>query len=101
MRKIEIELSNAIKNKSYFCKSNMSININNGNIDIYLYSTKIAYVTGNYIYLYSGGWRSSTTKSRLNTILDTFNLPKITQKNFIWYIGEEEFYDGISFKINN
>ena len=35
------------------------------------------------------GWKSVTTKERLNGILDYFKLPKITQKNYVWYIGDE------------
>ncbi|MFO0204448.1 MAG: hypothetical protein ACK528_15115, partial [Alphaproteobacteria bacterium] len=37
------------------------------------------------------GWRTSTTKSRLNVILDHLALPRIHQKNHVWYIGDDRW----------
>ena len=52
------------------------------------------------ITLNSGGWKSATTKDRLNYpgLLIAKNWPYIWQKNHQWFIGDGIFYDGIQFK---
>ena len=51
----------------------------------------------------SGGYRSVTTKGRINAILRGFNIPAgVYQKDFKWYIDGEhagEYRDGIVFNI--
>ncbi len=42
--------------------------------------------------LNSGGWRTPTTKNRMNTALPTRN---ISQVNGIWYVGDALYVDGI------
>lgn len=37
------------------------------------------------------GWKTQTTKQRLNTILDYYNVPfQLAQRDGIWYIVENE-----------
>lgn len=55
------------------------------------------------VVLSSGGWRTATTKERINTYVRQFlSDPNVTRWNFlsqnkgVWYIGESEFYDGIT-----
>lgn len=45
-------------------------------------------VTGNPIlYLSDAGWRTNTTKERLNGLLELFGIPaRLFQKNFTWHI---------------
>jgi hypothetical protein len=45
------------------------------------------------------GWFSTTTKERLNGLLDTLGLPKIQQKNFKWYLMGKE-WNGKEVRIN-
>ena len=45
------------------------------------------------------GWFSTTTKERLNGLLDTLGLPKIQQKNFKWYLMGKE-WNGKEARIN-
>ena len=54
------------------------------------------------ITLYTQGYHTKTTKSRINAILDHF-APKygIYQHNYVWYISKQnerymEFYDGVT-----
>ena len=63
---------------------------------------KIEDVYKGVVTLYTQGWRTSTTKSRLNAILSHF-LPEygIYQQNRVWYVskGNErymEFYEGVT-----
>jgi len=41
--------------------------------------------------LYSGGYRTATTKSRINE----YSPAKIYQKKFQWFIGDKQFLDGV------
>ena len=75
---------------------------NNGDKSLVLYSTEIVKQQGNKIILNSGGYRTHTTKTRINEFL-----PKgcyVYQKNYTWYIhlqskGVIEFFDGIELTI--
>lgn len=55
------------------------------------------------ITIYSGGYHTVTTKSRINAILRGFNIPAgVYQKDFQWHIEGEhagEYRDGITFNI--
>ena len=82
-----------------------AIEAENGNVSCYLWNTRIADVTADKITLRSGGYRSTTTKSRLNALLRlTGRKLSIYQQNFVWYVydgalGERvEFHDGITFE---
>ena len=46
------------------------------------------------ITLNSGGWKSSTTKDRVNT----FSPFRVSQSKGIWSVNGQDFYDGITFK---
>ena len=46
--------------------------------------------------LSSCGWRTSTTKERLNCFLWFLVGDKIRQKESLWYINGKEFFDGIT-----
>jgi hypothetical protein len=53
-------------------------------------------------YLNSNGWRTVTTKQRMNSYLRQFGYPlSIYQKNHVWYVstptGDIEFEDDICF----
>lgn len=37
------------------------------------------------------GWKTNTTKERLNGILTALNLPTLYSKKGQWYIGDEKF----------
>lgn len=65
-----------------------------------LHGNKIAEVGDTWLKLYDGGYRSNTTKSRLNAILSAHgNGERVYQKNYTWFISlnneEKEFESGI------
>ena len=47
--------------------------------------------------LNSGGWRTVTTKARMNEFCPV----KVGQKRYDWFVGEEPFRDGIKVKVVN
>lgn len=67
-------------------------------IGFYLFDNCIATLHTNErikkLYITNCGWKSNTTKERLNGILNAYKLPLIYQKNFVWYIGEGEQFKG-------
>lgn len=67
-----------------------------GNIVIRLHNTDIiTYHPAGNISLNSGGWRTPTTKSRMNDALHALKMRGITQSAGVWYIGGYVFVDGI------
>lgn len=73
----------------------------------YLHGNRIASTHKGKLHLSSSGWRTSTTKERLNALLETMGMAyiAIVQENFVWYVkdfmrGETyAFYDGIAFNL--
>ena len=54
------------------------------------------------IVLDSGGWRTQTTKTRMNQVASEFNLEfHVHQQDWTWYVttpmGTTEFIDGVTF----
>ncbi len=97
MRKIESEMQAAIVEQRNWSKANTSVTVDSeGDVDVLLHGHRIATIstTGN-LKLSSCGYQTTTTKSRLNAILDCFfNNLAISQKDFVWYIGNDMFFDG-------
>jgi len=61
----------------------------NGNVSVYLWGTKLADVGDYDLTLFSSGYRSPTTKSRLNALLRGAGCNCwIYQKNFVWYLHD-------------
>ena len=98
MRKIERQMQDAIRNRvEYWNSGNTAVETDNeGNQFVTLHGNLIAQISNfGDIKLSSCGWQTNTTKSRLNAILDTFlSGIGVYQKDFVWYIGGDEFFDG-------
>lgn len=73
--------------------STTSMHQNGDQVFVRLFGNLIAIVdsAGNKLTVQNCGLKSATTKSRLNAILYHFDLAGISQANFVWYIGSEEF----------
>ena len=104
MRQIEQNLINAIRErKKAWSQDNTTIsyNENTKTYDVFLHGNKIASIDYNRreVRLSSCGWRTNTTKSRLNTILTALCADGgIRQVQKRWHIcanGDHNFYDGI------
>jgi hypothetical protein len=91
MRKIEAQMVNAIRDcKSWKC-DNTKVTVDSDGLSfVYLHGNKIAEIGEDFITLFDGGWRSVTTKSRLNAILNAFGsgFDGIFQKDFQWFFHD-------------
>ena len=99
MRKIEMQMQDAIRNRRNWAGSNTSVSVDEeGFTSVRLHGTRIAEIEPNGdIILSSCGWDTPTTKSRLNAIVDVFLTGcQIFQKDFTWYVGDlnTPFFDG-------
>ena len=106
MRKIESQMLTAIKNSSNWQSANTSVHFNEENevSIVRLHGNKIAEVGDDFVTIFDGGWQTSTTKSRLNVIINEFCnavTDGVFQKNFEWYIRDNnvtrDFENGYTF----
>lgn len=74
-----------------------------GDTVVILYSTEVVRFDNQSVILNSGGWRTNTTKTRMNQTSNQFNLGfTVFQKNYGWFVqfrgGEVvDFTDGMVF----
>ena len=91
MRKIESLMNDAISNNADWQSGNTSVSFNEEeNVSVVrLHGNKIAEVGDTFIRLFDGGWRTNTTKSRLNAILEEHgdDGDRVFQKNFDWFVN--------------
>ncbi len=94
MRKITKEAVDAFYNREKYNKDNTRVDVTNtnlGNIEVYmsLYGNDIAYIQDNILYIRNAGWKTKTTKERLNGLRGV----SIVQKKGEWYL-DGELWDG-------
>ena len=106
MRKIESQMCAAVQSSSNWTSSNTTVHFNeeSGTSIVRLHGNKIAEVDDNSMTIFDGGWQTTTTKSRLNALIDTFCNGKtdgVFQKNYEWFIRDNnvtrEFENGYIF----
>jgi hypothetical protein len=93
MRKIELQMLQAIREKKPFKCANtevVPVVFEHGNrkinrINVYLYGHPIAQITHDSVDVCDCGYQTTTTKSRLNAILRELCGAGIYQKNHTWY----------------
>jgi len=104
MRKIERQMNFAISNKGNWSSSNTRVEYNeNSNCSsVYLHGHQIATFCHETkaVKLSSCGWQTTTTKSRLNAILEEVKWgASVFQRNFNWFINysdsTQNFFDGM------
>ena len=93
MRKIEQQMLTAIRNNDNWQSANTSVHYNEENdvSIVRLHGNKIAEVGDDFVQIFDGGWQTTTTKSRLNVIINEFCsglTDGIFQKNFQWFIKD-------------
>ena len=78
----------AIKGNKNWCSGNTQVVTNMGVSTVYLHGNKIAMVDDTSMTIFDGGWKSNTTKSRLNALCDEFCIAGegVFQENFLWYV---------------
>ena len=115
MRKIERSMNAAIKSKRNWSSSNTEVRRGRNDItdpcsNVYLHGNHIATVKDNGdVCISNAGWRTVTTKSRLNAIINEFldgTKNGVYQKNHEWFVtdhGRDYDFDSsawYSFKSN-
>ena len=102
MRVIERKMNEAITEKRDWSSANTRVEYEQGNCIsiVRLHGSKIAEVGDTWLRIYDGGYRSNTTKSRLNAILRVHgNGEGVYQKKYEWFFsdvnGERPFESGL------
>jgi len=106
MRKIEREMIQAIIDRRNFSKANTRVVLHAGDpskgedrkdMRVYLHGNWIAeYTQDGHLYINHCGWKTVTTKSRLNALISFVQggLSGIYQKNFEWIVKRVDNGDG-------
>tara|TARA_R110000823_G_scaffold312781_1_gene439770 strand:+ start:251 stop:544 length:294 start_codon:yes stop_codon:yes gene_type:complete len=92
MRKITEESVDAFLNAKKFKKANMEVEVLPNVTILKLYGNKIAYMYNDperTLSITNCGWKTTTTKERLNAIPGV----SIFQKNWQWYLNDKQ-WDG-------
>jgi hypothetical protein len=104
MRLIEQQMCSAVINKNDWRKDNTEVMFAGDVCCVYLHKNLIATINNNSVEIYDGGWRTNTTKSRLNALIKGLCNPYeqgVFQKKFDWFIydnGETvDFQHGYTF----
>ena len=110
MRLIEQQMCNAVINKNDWRKDNTEVMYSPSRdvCCVYLHRNLIATIDNSSVEIYDGGWRTNTTKSRLNAIINSLCDGKhqgVYQHKFEWFIQDDEddtafgieFQDGYTF----
>ena len=86
MRKIEQKMAEAIKERRSFKSGNTAVFTTPDNdVVVQLHGNEIARLTGHFLRLSSCGWRTATTKSRLNAVLQAVGFPgRVGARDFDW-----------------
>ena len=104
MRKIESQMNAAIQGNANWSKANTSVTTQDGVSEVRLHGNLIAKVGDDFVTVFDGGWQSTTTKSRLNAIINEFCnafTDGVFQKDFQWFVRDnkvtKEFVNGYTF----
>lgn len=95
MRLITQKSVQAFRNNVNFSQSNTKVEIVGNETRLYLFDNLIAKRNENGLFVTNAGWKSNTTKERLN------GLPNVSihQKNGVWYLNDKK-WDGELTKVN-
>jgi hypothetical protein len=104
MRKIESNMNAAIKANKNWTNANTSVITADGVSEVRLHGNLIAKVGDDFVTIFDGGYQSTTTKSRLNAIINEFCnafTDGVFQKNYQWFVRDnkvtKEFVNGYTF----
>ena len=97
MRKIEREMIQAIIDGRSWSKANTRVKDEGDVQSIYLHDNKIAYIEKGQLFINHCGWKSVTSKSRLNALVKHYlgELSCIYQKNFDWFVKQTDNATGM------
>ena len=102
MRKIESQMCQAANASRDWSSANTSVHCHEGISIVRLHGNKIAEIGEDFMTLFDGGWQTTTTKSRLNALLQFFGNgnERVFQKAGEWFITADgftrEFQNGVT-----
>jgi hypothetical protein len=78
----------AVRNNRDWKLSNTKVVSCTNTTDVYLHGNLVARLGETWLELFDGGWRTPTTKSRLNALLQVFGLSgeRVFQKRGEWFV---------------
>ena len=106
MRKIEAQMCAAVQSNKDWQSANTSVHFDpeTGVSVVRLHGNKIAEVDDTSMTIFDGGWQTTTTKSRLNALINRFCnsvTDGVFQKNYEWFIRDNnvtvDFENGYTF----
>ena len=94
MRKIEAQMCAAVQSSKDWKSANTEVvSQQNGVSIVYLHGNKIAVIGDDFLQIFDGGWQTTTTKSRLNALIDRFCkavTDGVFQKDYQWFIRDNK-----------
>ncbi len=85
-------MNKAMRHFLPFSSGNTTVVQNRNDMDVFLHGNHIATLCkiSMDLRIFDGGWRSNTTKSRLNALLNEF-IPsmRLNQKNWAWFLSDD------------
>ena len=87
MRQITRDSAQALQGNYTFKRGNTEVTADR---ELKLHGNTIARFNNNQLEISDAGWKTVTTKERLNGILELINAPKIYQKDFTWYYDRKD-----------
>ena len=103
MRLIEEQMIDALHSGEDWKKGNTEVAFSNEyDAKVYLHGNHIANVGKDFLELHDGGWRSNTTKSRLNALLEGLRYrARVRQQDFegkdVTDDRTDDFFNGVAF----
>ena len=92
MRKIEAQMCAAVQSSKDWKSANTEVvSQQNGVSIVYLHGNKIAEIGDDFLQIFDGGWQTTTTKSRLNALINRFcngATDGVHQHKFEWFIRD-------------
>lgn len=89
MRKIERMMADAIRERRSFQCRNTRVDIQGDEVVVSLHGNEIARLRGSFLTVSSCGWRTSTTKSRLNAVLQAVGFQgSVYQTKRQWFLWQ-------------
>ena len=85
-------MCNAVQSSKDWKSANTEVvSSQDGLSTVYLHGNKIAEVGDDFLTIFDGGFQSTTTKSRLNALINEFCnavTDSVFQKNFQWFVSD-------------
>ena len=93
-------MNKAMRHFLPFSSGNTTVVQHRNEMEVFLHGNHIATLCkiSMDLRIFDGGWRSNTTKSRLNALLEEFGGgDKVVQKNWAWFLNDRLFSKPVPF----